>query len=75
MPMQPMIAAFWKLSQTRLNLPPLQPRKRPLAVQTSIGHQLNNLARAKAAAAARPPTRAVCQALRSGFFTVNRPLT
>ena len=34
-----------------------------------------NFAIANAAAAASPPTRAVCQALRRGFFTVNRPLT
>ncbi len=34
-----------------------------------------SLAIANAAAAARPPTTAVCQALRSGFFTVKRPFT
>ncbi len=32
-------------------------------------------AMANAAAAASPPTSAVCQALLNGFFTVNRPFT
>jgi len=37
-------------------------------------HQLIIFASTNAAVAASPPTTTVCHALRSGFFTVNRPL-
>ena len=45
------------------------------SVHSGFRSHAMNFAIANAAAAARPPTTAVCQALRNGFLTVKRPLT